>query len=585
MGQRLLIVESDRRFIQEHQAALESSFAVDYLYGTEGALPQLEAGDYSAVLICAEASENKGYSLCSAIRKSEHLSDLKVALISAKATGEEYARHQSLKGRAADLYLHKPIAPGALVAALTRYVPLKEEDPDNPLGDLSSDLGEEWLDSLRTELDVEPVVRQPMALPPFLLPQVSVAPPPVPEVPRDAGRVELLESRVRDLEAKLVAKCDELDRTASSLEELRRDHASATRNLDDLEQRQAENQDLHQRLREAQETLSIMEADANLRDQDTAELRDRWAEAMAEQDRLRQEGEATHLALSEKVQQNMDFLESHQLLQAQLAEARELEAQARAGGPALAAAQTDLRDLEERLAESLNTRDSLELQLLEAQDALAGANEVVAKLAQVEEAQQAAQARIVQLEETHEAALARAAQLEEAQQAAQAQAAQLKEAQQTALAHAAQLEEAQQTALAAKDDLERQLQDSQEALAATTALLAQLEEEQQAALAAKATLEAANAELQSLAAAQTAEHEVLQQELMAGIDEREAALGRLNGLLEAQREHLATLELQRTETEGLLQASQTRWSAVTELLAELEGKATQALNLAKAAHN
>ncbi len=112
MGHRLLVVDSDRRFLQDHKASLESAFEVDFRDGTEGSLTHLETGDYAAILLCVEASENKGYSLCSAIRRSPVLADLKVALISAKATEEEYARHQSLKGKA-DLYLHKPIRPNA----------------------------------------------------------------------------------------------------------------------------------------------------------------------------------------------------------------------------------------------------------------------------------------------------------------------------------------------------------------------------------------------------------------------------------------------------------------------------------------
>ena len=155
MGQRLLIVDGDRRFIKDHQVALEAAFDVDFLYSTDGVLPLLENGDFAAVLICVEVSENKGYAICSAIRKNPKLVDLKVALISAKATEEEYARHRSLKGKA-DLYLHKPLISSALVASLTPLVPPRSVDPDNPLGDLSgADLGDEWLESLKAELDTD----------------------------------------------------------------------------------------------------------------------------------------------------------------------------------------------------------------------------------------------------------------------------------------------------------------------------------------------------------------------------------------------------------------------------------------------
>ena len=81
------------------------------------------------------------------------MDSLKIVLISAKATEEEFRRHQSLKGKA-DLYLHKPIAPSALVAALTPLVPGRVLDPDNPFGELvDAELGDDWLDGLKTSLD------------------------------------------------------------------------------------------------------------------------------------------------------------------------------------------------------------------------------------------------------------------------------------------------------------------------------------------------------------------------------------------------------------------------------------------------
>ena len=117
MGQRLLLVDSDRSFLKEHQVSLEAAFDLEVAKSPEGVATFLEMGDFAAVLICVEVADNKGYALCSTIRKQPALSGIKIALISAKATEEEYRRHQSLKGRA-DLYLHKPIAPSALVAAL-----------------------------------------------------------------------------------------------------------------------------------------------------------------------------------------------------------------------------------------------------------------------------------------------------------------------------------------------------------------------------------------------------------------------------------------------------------------------------------
>jgi len=52
MGHRLLVVDSDRRFLQDHKVSLESAFDVDFRDGTEGSLAHLERGDFAAVLVC-----------------------------------------------------------------------------------------------------------------------------------------------------------------------------------------------------------------------------------------------------------------------------------------------------------------------------------------------------------------------------------------------------------------------------------------------------------------------------------------------------------------------------------------------------
>ncbi len=153
MGQCLLLVDSDRSFLKEHGVTLASSFEFESLQTADGVLDRLASGVYAAVLICVEVNENKGYSLCSAIRKAPGLEGLKVILISAKATEEEFQRHQGLKVRA-DLYLHKPMTPSTLVAALAPFVPARAVDPDNPLEGLAdTSLGSDWLAGLRSSLE------------------------------------------------------------------------------------------------------------------------------------------------------------------------------------------------------------------------------------------------------------------------------------------------------------------------------------------------------------------------------------------------------------------------------------------------
>jgi len=353
MGHRLLVVDSDRRFLQDHKASLESAFDVDFREGTEGSLSHLENGDFAAILLCVEASENKGYSLCSAIRRSPLLGELKVALISGKATEEEYARHQSLKGRA-DLYLHKPIRANALISALTPLVPLRSVDPDNPLGDLGgADLGDEWLESLKSELEIDvvphvapapaPVPAAPVPVPVatvlgFTRPLLPLVPPTVqslPPIPKDAGRVELLEARVKDLETKLVTACDDLDRKSEDLAERVRNEEAAQAMFEE-------------------KTLLAMELETGLAAANAA--LERGARV---QEELRQQAEEARDQLQEKTQSCMDMMESNQLLQAQLAEAREEADRLARSQPAMEAR---IRELE---AERIEYQTALEARLKE----------------------------------------------------------------------------------------------------------------------------------------------------------------------------------------------------------------------------
>jgi CheY-like chemotaxis protein len=449
MGHRLLVVDSDRRFLQEHKATMESAFDVDFREGTEGSLAHLESGSYAAVLLCVEASENKGYSLCSAIRRSPFLADLKVALISAKATEEEYHRHQSLKGRA-DLYLHKPIRPSALVSVLTPLVPQRVEDPDNPLGDLGgADLGDEWLDSLRSELEMDILAEPepapapaPVSAPVSVLLGLARPLPPVPAVPRDTGRVELLEARVHDLETKLVALADEAETRERELAECRL-RADSTKGL--LEEKTWLGLDLETRLATAETARS------------------QGAQAMEE---LQQRHQATLALLAEKTQQHMDMLEANQLLQAQLAESREeLEQQAQAGREAQ---EHQLRmdlEAEERRAqaelEELDQRAQLEREHQTQQEQAARElQELQVRLARTE---QEHRERLGELEQAHQA------HLDETEQAHQAR------LDETGQAHQAQLDRMAQERAGAEADLQRQQLDLLDAIQARDQRLAGLE--------------------------------------------------------------------------------------------------------------
>jgi len=97
----------------------------------------------------------------------------------------------------------------------------------------------------------------------------------------------------------------------------------------------------------------------------------------------------------------------------------------------------------------------------------------------------------------------------------------------------------------------------------------------------RAQMESTVASLEKqLESAETA-HEAQRRELVAGIAEREANLGRLTGSLDGQREQIAQLERDKTDLAAQLQGRHDRLETITAVLTELEGKARQALDLAK----
>ena len=567
MGQRLLIVDSDRRFIQDHHSALESSFEVDVLNATDGALSRLDSGLYAAVLVCVEVSENKGYSLCSAIRRSATLSHLKVALISGKATAEEYARHQTLKGRA-DLYLHKPIHSNALVAALTPLVPMRLADLDNPLGDIGGpDLGDDWLENLRSELEVDamppsslalkasvpeavaawephlppepemqlelqilpelgddwepqfqiepeapltpeaplplPIEAAPAPQPPSrphpsaqgqfhmpLLPLTHQAPQAPALLPRDAGRVELLEARVQDLETKLVATADELDQK--------------TRQAGDLESKLvAISDELDQRALHTEALQAQLGAASSERDRKSREAGDLEAKLAATAEDLEQRTLLTG-ELEAKLAATAEDLEQRTLL------AGELEAKLAATA----------EDLEQRtlLAGELEAKLAATAEDLEQRTLLAG--ELEAQVAANAEALEARDQQILAL--------------------------QIKLA-------------------ATAEDLEQKSQQAMDSMDSNQLLQAQLEE-------------------------LGTDHDRQRMELLAGIEEGEARLAGLKAAHDAQQELIQQLEQQleqqkesgqgELERQGLDHSA--RMLALSELLTDLEGKARQALDLTQA---
>ena len=522
MGHRLLVVDSDRRFLQEQRAALASAFDTEFLESTDQALPLLEDGSFAAVLVCAEASENKGYSLCSSVRRSPALAGVKVALISARATEEEYARHQALKVRA-DLYLHKPIRPNLLVSALAPLVPLRAGDPDNPLDEpAGGDLGEEWLEGLRHELESDSATRP---LPPLrpVSAVLGLDRPGSGQAARflaagpDPARAERLEARIRDLEAQLAAANGKLEKT--------------TRSLEDLQRQGQEAQTLFE-----ERTLAALELETRLAgaDRDLEAARREEAEA-----RSRLAAEA--LAVQD--------LEAR--LQTSAATVQELETVVRSKDPAL-------EDLDRRLRQATQAALDLEARLGERDQAVQG---LEARLDERDQAIQGLEARLAERD------LA-ARDLESRLATVQADLDQLGQ----------DLEESRQQEEQARSEFQDKTQLTLDLMEANELLQAQLAEAQEGLDRLRASLEGRQAGLD-------AEQVRLRTEHQAALEDRDARLAAQESELAGLRDRFQGLAQERDAAAGQLRSCADRLASLAGALLDLEQPLGRILELARSEMN
>jgi chromosome segregation ATPase len=666
MGQRLLLVDNDRRFIKDHQVALEAAFDIDYLNSTEAVVSRLEGGDYAAALLCVEVSENKGYALCSAIRKNPKLADMKVILISAKATEEEYARHRSLKGKA-DLYLHKPIISGSLVASLSSLVPPKAMDPDNPLGDLSgADLGDEWLESLKTDLDPEEkpkaapasnVTTAPVGIPIPTLPTVptmpvpQIAPPALPSVKTiptapslatvaiqvpgklqaapsaDAGKIALLEARVKDLEYKLQSANDSLAAKAGELDSLRHEHESATRNLEANSGQSAEKiasltaqleevEGDHQRLRVTVEDLGRQLTE---KEQEAAELQQikrdqewkigelqglegRVNELQAELEPLRgaeqarqelerrvSELQAQAGAASEAQNQLSELrqelerreAEQQQLQQRLETEKQELQNRAEAERQELQnRLEGEKQDLQRRLeAEKQELQDRLNGEIQGLQDRLESEKRALLENLEGEKKslQEQIEAQAKELAEVHaeaEAARVDVGGLEATLRAQRRELANLENRLGTLTKENQSQKEQIEGHESEMEHLTSTVRDRDQALQERDRQLSDLKSSEEKA-------RNRNGELEKEVDQLKTQHERQQMELLRGLDEKETVIGRLNATLESQRERIGTLEHEKQKLEGNLNEQTARLEALTGAISDLENNIRRASDLTR----
>ena len=597
MGQRLLIVDSDRAFLKEQQVSLEAAFEIEVASIPDGVIPKLESGAYAAVLISVEVSDNKGYALCTAIRKNAALADVKVALISAKATEEEYRRHQSLKGKA-DLYLHKPIAPSALVASLNPFVPMRSVDPDNPLGDLAdSDLGEDWLDGLKSDIAsemerpavVEPPSNQTMAIPLAMIQAQMMAAPSVQDnvnLAANAGKLAALEAQVSGLESTVEFKDAELRRIQTEFDQLRHSHDSVTQNMEDLERRQAEAETLKQRLADTEAALKKLEETP--KEENADNLKSQLRGAMGERTELLLQVEALNNQMTEKTTRIMTLMKEKDHLQQQsLDDQTNLEA--------MSAVESERDGLKQKHAASANQIEALESALKEAQAQASRFSEVEASLGSIRGELVTTQEALSTKTNEHNSLSAAHTELETKRQAFAETLAEVESKLKIAVSELPALEVTVRgqgrelvelgNRIAAKDkeleslsakvtELEAALQTGRDELKAEEAALASLET-------AKQELKTSLDQAQTTWEAKSAENEVqlgkLQEQAQQKDDKIEALKATVVGVQQAQE----TLERDKQVLHGQLAERQERLQSLATLLAESADKLRKGADLAQ----
>ena len=561
MGQRLLLVDSDRSFLKEHQVSLEAAFDLEVAGSPDGVMSRLESGAFAAVFICVEVADNKGYALCSSIRKNAKLDRVKIILISAKATEEEYRRHQSLKGRA-DLYLHKPMSPSALVAALTPLVPVRTLDPDNPLGELvDTELGDDWLDNLKGAIDGPASASAPVfgvrPSSPVQTTNLDKGASQSGEVPPDSRHVRLLEDQVANLHEEMRAKDQRLAAAEERLraaeaeaQQIQRQLNSVTLNLDELERSNREAETLKVRLKETEVALAALEESRGREGESSETLKGQLKEALTERADLIQQVETLNQQVGEKSQRTIELLKERDRL---MHDALDLE-------PIRARAQ----ELETALAIKTETLTAREQELEAAQVAQGQLTTTIEGLV----------AQHATLEGVHQTALLEVTGFKEKAHAYQLEIAGLEATMRGQGRDLAELGarlrqvetelEASQTLILERDQqlLARQeiLQQHQEEITHLTTQLAAVRQELDEA---------------------TILHDGQRLELMNGLDQKEAEIAHLSQVIAEHQEAHGALEREKQAVHGQLSEHRDRLQNLDGLLQEIQDKLRRGSDLAK----
>ena len=348
--------------------------------------------------------------------------------------------------------------------------------------------------------------------------------------PPDTTRTRLLEEQVAALHEELRAKDHRLQATAAELQQLQRQLSSVTQNLDEMERRHREAEALKQKLAESEAALRRVEESGS---RDGEALKAQLKEALTERTDLLHQVEELNLQLSEKTQRTIELLKERDRLQHQ---ALELETAVEARDAALA----------------------------EAREAQAQLNATLEGMVEKHTA----------LEEVHQAALLEVAAQKERAHTLQLELAGLEATMRGQGRDLAEISERLQRAEAENEALREAAAERDQRLAALGEEAQRLEEALR-----EASQQAAEAR-QRLDEA-VIQHEGERLELMNGVDQKEAELGRMAQVLQAQQEAHAALEGEKQDVEARLVEHRERLGQMDELLQEVVERLRRGSDLAR----
>jgi DNA-binding response OmpR family regulator len=104
-----LIIESDTAFANQLSAALQQiGFTTETIEDGAQGLARAKEAPPDLIALCVELPKMSGYAVCNKLKKSKHLKDVPLVIMSAEATPETFEQHRKLKTRADEYILKTP---------------------------------------------------------------------------------------------------------------------------------------------------------------------------------------------------------------------------------------------------------------------------------------------------------------------------------------------------------------------------------------------------------------------------------------------------------------------------------------------